>query len=104
NELPAGVYLVGRAAGTQHVPSQMTEGRLAGENAAAFLGHGAPAGGPALVALAAQKEAEPQRTSQRVTTAPPQVRVVPGHQKRIVCYCEDVTEKDIQNSIAEGFD
>jgi sarcosine oxidase subunit alpha len=95
SELPAGIYLAGRAAGTHSVPAQMAEGRMAGEGAAAFLGYGAPPGGPALLALAEQKAAEPVRTSQRVT--------VPGHQKRIVCFCEDVTEKDIFTSVAEGF-
>ncbi len=103
NEIPPGVYLAGRAAGTHAVPTQVAEGRLAGANAAAFVGHGAPAEESAMAALSAQKAAEPLRTSQRVTPAPPQVRVVPAQQKRIVCYCEDVTEKDILTSVAEGF-
>ena len=95
SEMPPGIFLAGRAAGTHRVDTQMSEGRLAGESAAAFLGHGAPTSEPALLALASQKAGEPARTSQRV--------IVPGHQKRIVCYCEDVTEKDILNSVAEGF-
>ena len=95
SELPPGVYLAGRAAGTHNVQTQMAEGRLAGASAAAFLGHGAPPSEQALAAVREQKTAEPVRTSQRV--------IVPGHQKRIVCFCEDVTEKDILTSVAEGF-
>jgi len=104
--LPPGVYLAGRAAGTHAVQTQLTEGHLAGQAAAAFARQGAADGtrvagsppavaAPAAAELAAQKAAEPVRTSQRVT--------VPGKQKRIVCFCEDVTENDIQTSVAEGF-
>jgi sarcosine oxidase subunit alpha len=94
-DLPPGVYLAGRAAGTHVVDTQVQEGRLAGESAAAFLGRGAAPSAEALSALAGRKAGEPVRTSQRV--------IVPGHQKRMVCFCEDVTDVDIQTSVAEGF-
>ena len=100
SKLPAGIYLAGRAAGTHNVQNQLAEGRLAGEGAAAFLGRGAPVSEPATAALAAQKASEPLRTSQRVVVPGPGR----GHEKRIVCFCEDVTEKDILTSVAEGFD
>ena len=95
-DIPAGIYLAGRAAGTHNVETQLAEGRLAGLNAAAFVAGGEAASERELSALAQQKTAEPLRTSSRVS--------VPGHKKHIVCFCEDVTEKDIETSIAEGFD
>jgi sarcosine oxidase, subunit alpha len=94
-DVPAGVYLAGRAAGTHNLETQMAEGRLAGLSAAAFIGRGAAPSERELAGLAEQKRAEPVRTSSRVT--------VPGDKKHFVCFCEDVTEKDIEVSIAEGF-
>ena len=39
---------------------------------------------------------EPRRTSDRVS--------IPGKKKRFVCYCEDVTDEDVETAIAEGYD
>ncbi|MCC7360692.1 MAG: (2Fe-2S)-binding protein [Anaerolineales bacterium] len=97
SDLPPGIFVAGRAAGTHPAPQQVAEGRLAGENAAAFVGHGPLADQAALLDLAGQKAAEPVRTSSRVE-APGQ-----GRDKRMVCFCEDVTDKDIRASVAEGF-
>ncbi len=90
--LPPSVFLAGRAAGAHRLDNELLDGRLAGMSAAAFVGKAAAPEPQALASLAAQKAAEPVRTSQRVS--------VPGHQKRIVCFCEDVTEKDIAGSVA----
>jgi sarcosine oxidase subunit alpha len=42
------------------------------------------------------KQAEPVRSSQRT--------VVKGSGKRFLCYCEDVTDKDLDTAVTEGFD
>ena len=89
---PPGIYVVGRAAGTHAVDSQITEAQQAGLNAAAFAGFGEfdeSAGQSSAVS-------EPRRTSERVC--------VPGKKKRFVCYCEDVTDEDVETAIAEGYD
>ena len=94
-QLPPGVFVAGRAAGTHLVENQQAEGRLAGLSAAAFLGLGDAPDQAELDALRVRAAAENRRTSDRVS--------VPGHKKRIVCYCEDVTTKDLETSIEEGY-
>jgi sarcosine oxidase subunit alpha len=94
--LPPSLFVAGRAAGTHAVGTQIAEGRVAGSGAVAYLGLGSAATAEEQAALAKQKSAAPRRTSPRVIT--------PGHKKRIVCFCEDVTDKDIRTAIAEGYD
>ena len=94
-QLPAGVFVAGRAAGTHLVENQVAEGRLAGRSAAAYLGLGAAPDASEVDAVRVRAAAENRRTSARVS--------VPGRKKRFVCYCEDVTTKDIDASIEEGF-
>jgi sarcosine oxidase, subunit alpha len=93
--LPESLYAVGRAAGTQNVDLQMAEGRLAGLSASAFAGHGNAPSADEQSSLAQRKATEPRRTSARILAS--------GHKKCIVCFCEDVTDKDIETSIAEGY-
>ena len=95
-ELPEGVYAAGRVAGTHDLDHELTEGQLAGLRAAAFFGLGATPGNLNLANLQSAKAAEAPRTSDRV--------VIPGHGKRFLCYCEDVTDKDLALAIAEGYD
>ena len=89
---PPGTYVAGRAAGIHAVDSQIDTAQQAGLNAAAFAGFGE------FDESVAQSSgiSEPRRTSDRVC--------VPGKQKRFVCYCEDVTDKDVETAIAEGYD
>ncbi len=89
---PPGVYVVGRASGTHAVDSQIAEAHQIGSTAAAFAGSGE------VNKLTAQSSGtlEPRRTSDRVC--------VPGNKKRFVCYCEDVTDEDVELAIAEGYD
>ena len=89
---PPGIYVVGRAAGTHTVNSQIVEAHQAGSNAAAFAGFGE------FDEVAGQSSdiLEPRRTSERVR--------VSGKKKRFVCYCEDVTDEDVETAIAEGYD
>ncbi len=94
--LPAGVFAAGRVAGSHAGATELAEGRLAGRQAAAFLGLAPAPPSAEITALAGQKAAGPKRSSARVD--------VPGSQKRFVCFCEDVTDKDLETAIAEGFD
>ncbi len=95
-QLPSSIYVVGRAAGTHEIETQLAEGRRAGLSAAAFIGKGGPPGAEGQETLAARKAAAPRRTSARALAT--------GHKKRIVCFCEDVTDKDIETAMAEGYD
>lgn len=96
-QLPRSIYVAGRAAGTHDVQTQVADGRWAGQNAGAVCGHGHAPVAEGFEFLQKQKTAEPKRTSARV--------VVPGHasRKRLVCFCEDVTDKDIETALAEGY-
>jgi sarcosine oxidase subunit alpha len=94
--LPEGIYVAGRVKGTQTVDNQMLQGRLAGYQAAAYLGLGPEPEGDDFSALTMATAAEAPATSTLVR--------VPGNKKRFLCYCEDVTDKDLEMSIAEGYD
>lgn len=89
SELPHGVFVAGRAAGVHYsLTAQLQQGEAAGQDAAHFVGLGdAPA--PATVAT-------DRRTSPRLH--------VPGNKKQFICYCEDVTHKDLKVAIEEGYD
>jgi len=91
-DLPEGIFAAGRVAGTHDVMAQMSEGRQAGGRAAAFVGLGEPP--PAAGDEDAPADA-PRRTSTLVSVA--------GKKKQFVCYCEDVTKKDVEMAIAEGY-
>jgi sarcosine oxidase subunit alpha len=94
----AGLSAAGAAAGTLDVEAQIAEGRLRGAEAAAALGHRVPA----LDELRHQWE-----SLARLGAADGFGCVLPADgrtRKRFVCLCEDVTEKDLEQAVAEGFD
>ena len=88
---PPGIYVAGRAAGIHAVDSQIDAAQQTGSNAAAFAGFGEFDESTARSSYVL----EPRRTSERVC--------VPGKKKRFVCYCEDVTDADVETAIAEGY-
>jgi sarcosine oxidase subunit alpha len=96
-----GVWVAGAAAGTREVALQVLEGRLRGAEAAAALGL-EPTG---LTDLRRRWD-----DACRAGTLPSAAAALPPStdsrygRKRFVCLCEDVTEKDIEQAIAEGFD
>ena len=89
---PPGIYVAGRAAGIHAVDSQIDAAQQTGLNAAAFAGFGEYDDSTAQ----SSGVSEPRRTSDRVC--------IPGKKKRFVCYCEDVTDEDVETAIAEGYD
>ena len=89
---PPGIYVAGRAMGTHAVDSQIAEAQQVGSNAAAFAGFGEYNE----VIVQSSDISEPRRTSDRVC--------IPGKKKRFVCYCEDVTDEDVETAIVEGYD
>jgi len=96
--LPPGVFAAGEVAGAVGIDAVVASGRVAGAEAALSLGHAA---GVAARARALREDFERRRREPgraRVTWVPG------GGPKKFVCLCEDVTEKDIRQAIAEGFD
>jgi sarcosine oxidase subunit alpha len=94
-----GLLAAGLAAGTWEPDRQILEGRLRGAEAAAALGHRSSA-------LDVHRRAwEGRRGSTLFLNADSILPGGPeGGHKRFVCLCEDVTEKDLEQAVAEGFD
>lgn len=92
----AGLSAAGAAAGTFDLEAQILEGRLRGLEAAASVGH----------TSSALEYCRQQWHSRAYHSVPPGSCILPSHagSKRFVCLCEDVTEKDIDMAVAEGFD
>ena len=96
--LPPGVLAAGEVSGAVGLGAVVASGRLAGCEAAMSL---TPDSGLEARARALRAELPRQAPSgdhARVTAAPS------GGPKKFVCLCEDVTEKDVRQAIAEGFD
>jgi sarcosine oxidase subunit alpha len=92
----AGLAVAGAAAGALSLPAQEYEGWLRGVEAATALGYPEPNDG----------DDSPAPNSGPAGSAP-QAFVWPASRpgrKRFVCLCEDVTDKDLCQAIAEGFD
>jgi sarcosine oxidase subunit alpha len=90
-----GILAAGAAAGTFALDAQIAEGKRRGAEAAqAGVGSGQPTVGSEHAAAA------PVGVASGLTTQCP----LPTGKKQFVCLCEDVTEKDIEQAIAEGFD
>jgi sarcosine oxidase subunit alpha len=97
--LPAGVLAAGEAAGVSGLDAVLASGRLAGAEAARAL---SGAGGRLDARVSELREALESHRRPASRRASP---LAPGHgAKRFVCLCEDVTEKDVRQAIAEGFD
>jgi sarcosine oxidase subunit alpha len=97
-----GLWAAGAAAGTFDLNAQHLEGRLRGAEAAAALGFH--------VALLDTHRQEWEAICPQVAHStdgrlfPPGAPLHERGQKRFVCLCEDVTEKDLYQAVAEGFD
>jgi sarcosine oxidase subunit alpha len=93
-----GLLAAGLAAGTFEVDRQVLEGRLRGAEAAAALGYHVRALDECRRDWEARRGSAPGAASDcifpRGSSGP----------KRFVCLCEDVTDKDLEQAIAEGFD
>jgi sarcosine oxidase subunit alpha len=91
-----GLFAAGAAAGTFDLEAQILEGRLRGTEAAAALGHRVDQ-----EQMSAWQRALAERP-QGATAARPHAATTAG--KCFVCLCEDVTTKDLEQAVAEGFD
>jgi sarcosine oxidase subunit alpha len=94
--LPPGIFAAGRVAGTFGLETQLDEGRMSGQLAAAYAGMGTPPSKDEVEGVSRQKAGEDRPSSNLVR--------IPGRRRRFICFCEDVTDKDLATSIAEGYD
>ncbi len=93
--LPPKVHAAGRVAGAHSVKAELLEGEMAGLNAAADVGFGKGASKKLQNEVAKLKAAEPVRTSA--------LTYIPGGKKSFVSFDEDVSIKDVRDSVAEGY-
>jgi sarcosine oxidase subunit alpha len=98
-EVP-GLWAAGAAAGTFDLAAQLDEGRRCGVRAAAALG--GRVGGAGL--NKDQNDSERTETTSPEQQSPAPAAVPAGPGKGFVCLCEDVTVKDLEQAICEGFD
>jgi sarcosine oxidase subunit alpha len=94
-----GVWAAGAVAGTSPIQAQRLEGQLRGADAAAALGYPVPD----------RTGSVPEKGTPQLPRGGPAIsnlNPLAGQRgrKRFVCLCEDVTEKDLYQAIAEGFD
>ena len=88
--LPLGVYAAGDVMGVHDLAGQLTQGRLAGAHAA-----GDPNPAPAT----------PESKETKTTIKPPVLQYGTGDGSRsYLCFCEDVSTKDVAVAIEEGFE
>jgi sarcosine oxidase subunit alpha len=94
-----GLSAAGAAAGTFELAAQVLEGRLRGAEAAGALG---------FTVKRLEKYQNDWVKFQALPVPPAYSSVMPnpdlGQRKRFICLCEDVTDKDVEQAVAEGFD
>lgn len=100
-ETPAAVRGAGHAVATQRLDAILLEGRTAGLAAAIDANLGGQE-------AKEQLQSWEQELTELKNQPPAQVRslssVPASAKKKFVCFCEDVTEKDLKDAISEGFD
>jgi sarcosine oxidase subunit alpha len=96
-----GLLAAGGAAGMTDLVTQVAEGRARGLEAAARVGY--PVTAPADLPPAGSA-AEPWSRLYEALSVGRDVGLDLGYGKRFVCLCEDVTVKDVEQAVAEGFD
>jgi len=94
-ELPPRVHAAGRVAGTHSIQAELLEGEMAGLNAAAEVGFGGGAPEALSQQVSSLKAAEPVRTSPLIA--------IPGGKHRFISFDEDVSIKDLNDAVAEGY-
>lgn len=91
----------GHCVATRGLEAVLVEGYLAGLKAAATCRNG---DGRAPEAQILQWQAQLDELKAKRHEVRPLASVASNGKKKFVCFCEDVTEKDVQDAIGEGFD
>ena len=101
--LPSETFAAGDVTGIHDLAIALAQGRLAGLEAAAGLGRAAIAVNGESDSLRSELAASEASYRGGVSIAPVTGEPEQGA-KRFVCFCEDVTAKDIANAVDEGFE
>ncbi len=88
--------VAGRAAGAHMLENELSEGALTGRSMAAAAGCGDAPEPAQWTQVLEEKASEPVRSARQISVA--------GAGKKFLCFCEDVTEKDLYTAVAEGYD
>ena len=101
--LPPGIHVAGGVTGSRDLDAAVAQGRLAGLEAAQQLGATSSALQTGMDEARSQLvEAKGRRCDEQPV---PSIHYhPPAGMKEFVCFCEDVTVKDISQAVAEGFD
>ena len=100
--LPPSLHVAGDVTGSRNLMTRLMQGRLAGLEAAQHLvGKSSELQTDIDGARELMTEAQGRRGESRPAAHPHQG---PTGKKEFVCFCEDVTIKDISQAVAEGFD
>ncbi len=107
HDLPNGVYVAGEVAGVHNLASTLLQGRLAGLEAARLVS--GPGSIQEEIGRVRQRlnglKAEPGSIPPSpVSAAPVSAPTESQVKKNFVCFCEDVTVKDVAQAIQEGFE
>jgi sarcosine oxidase subunit alpha len=103
-ELAPSVYTAGEVTGIHHAHAAMLQGRIAGiEAASAVASPSINGAASALDGYRSQLQEVEQSYRQRLQAPSGLVSHYAG-KKKVVCYCEDVTEKDLKDAVSEGYD
>ena len=100
-ELPSTVYAAGEVTGIHDLGASVLQGRLAGLEAVESLGRASSAGDSGDV----RRELDAAEAGYRSTVSAGSPPVELGHgAKQFVCFCEDVTARDLAQAVDEGFE
>ncbi len=94
--VPEGMHAAGAVTGAASIAAIVAQGRLAGLEAAAALGHGGDLRQRIEAEGAAAREAGPAAISAPLLGE--------GDGKQFACFCMDVTSKELSAAVKEGFD
>ena len=103
--LPNGVQVAGGVTGVHDLPSSLFQGKIAGLEAVRLL-----TGGGSLQSLIDQAKGQLATINGELEANPESLVLANGpgadsrEKKNFVCFCEDVTVKDISQAVEEGFD
>ena len=101
--LPPNVHVAGEMTGIYDLAASLLQGELAGKQASAQLA--TPAGDSGSEVEPLRQELTLAEEQYRASAmSPPRSIAIGQGRKQFVCFCEDVTSKDIADAIEEGFE
>ena len=104
HEIPTGLYAAGDVTGIHDLEAHLLQGRIAGLEASADLLDAEDGARARQSATTQRSELEAMEQEYRSRLGASKFPSPAPGKKQFVCPCEDVTEKDLRDAMAEGFD